>query len=270
FDAMLEKAMRLCGAVHGTLTEYDGEYFRCVASYNLPEALFQILNPPRRAVPNSPQQRLLDGERIVHIADVTAMPISPENEVARAAAEIKFQRTLLFVPLRRDDTLLGYITATRGEVRLFSDKQIALLENFAAQAVIAMENARLLTETREALGQQTATPEALQGINSWPGELPPVFGGILEEAMELCGAAFGMFWIYEGSRFQVPALRGVPPAFAEFVRKPLGPFHRGTGLGRMLHGEDLAIHRDMGAEEAYRAGDPLRRAIVDLGGARSA
>ena len=157
FDAMLEKAMRLCGAVHGTLSAYDGEYFQCVASHNLPEALFEILSPPRRAAPNSPQQRLLDGERIVHIADVRAMPISPENEVARAAAQIEFQRTLLFVPLRKDDALLGYITATRAEVRLFSDKQIALLENFAAQAVIAMENARLLTETREALEQQTAT-----------------------------------------------------------------------------------------------------------------
>jgi GAF domain-containing protein len=166
FNALLEKAMRLCGAVHGTLTAYDGEHFRCVASHNLPEALFQILSPPRRAAPNSPQQRLLDGEGIVHIADVRAMPISPENEVARAAAQIEFQRTLLFVPLRKDDTLLGYITATRGEVRLFSDKQIALLENFAAQAVIAMENARLLTEQREALEQQTATADILRVISS--------------------------------------------------------------------------------------------------------
>jgi GAF domain-containing protein len=269
FEAMLERAMRLSGAIHGSLTEYDGELFRCVANHNLPEALFELLSQPRRAAPNSPQERLLQGEHIIHITDMAEIWASSDNQVARAAAEIGFTRTVLFVPLRKDNALLGYITAARREVRPFSDKQMELLENFAAQAVIAMENARLITETREALEQQTATTEVLLVINSSPGDLAPVFDAMLERAMHLCGASFGMLHTYEADQFHGVASRGVPPAFAEYLaNNPLKP-RPGTIGARFLSGEPLVHITDVADDELYRSDDPQRRALVELGGART-
>jgi len=270
FDSMLERATHLCEATFGTLWTYDGEHMDAAAVRGASAEYTAFLR--RGPYPPSPiaHQPLIHGEPVVHIADLTndegyrsGMP------VARAVVELGGVCTLLAVPLRKDATLLGVFSIYRDEVRLFSDKQIALLQNFAAQAVIAMENARLITETREALEQQTATAEVLQVINASPGDLEPVFDAMLEKAMRLCGAAFGELQTYNGERFEMAALRGLPPRYADFRMSRTHVYGPGTIPARLLAGERLIQVLDITAEDAYRAGEPNRLALADLGGART-
>jgi two-component system, NtrC family, sensor kinase len=161
------------------------------------------------------------------------------------------------------------IILSRQRIEPFTKRQIDLVVTFADQAVIAIENARLLTETREALDQQTATAEVLGVINSSPGDLAPVFGAMLQKALLLCEAAFGVLWILDREKFHAAAMQGVPPAFADFIAQgvtvdPTNAYALIRPGGPMVH---IADAMDT---EPYRAGDPLRRALVDLGGARTA
>ena len=217
FDAVLEKAMRLCGAAFGSFYTYDGEQFHSAAQRGVPPAYaeFRAHNPPR-PMPGSTFARALETRRTLQDLDLKAhKPYLDGNPGARAMVELGGIRTILAVPLCKDEAVLGHINVYRQEVRAFSEKQIALLENFAAQAVIAMENARLITEQREALEQQTATAEVLQVINASPGDLTPVFDAMLEKAMRLCEAAFGELFVFDGECFLSVANRGVPASYAE-------------------------------------------------------
>ncbi|HEX3522925.1 MAG TPA: PAS-domain containing protein, partial [Stellaceae bacterium] len=201
-------------------------------------------NPTPATAPVS--SRVRKGEPFIHTVDLKAERFYEEGDPQRRAiVDLGGARTLLAVPLMRDQAVLGAIQVYRTEVRPFTDKQIALLQNFAAQAVIAMENARLITETREALAQQTATTEVLQVINSSPGDLTPVFDAILEKAHSLCGITSGSLELYDGENFCSVAERGLPKAFADMLREGYPASHNPATRpliegNRFTHIADLA------------------------------
>jgi GAF domain-containing protein len=268
FDAMLEKAVRLCNASFGTLVKFDGEYLHVTASHDVPPRLAEFLRTPRRVEAGTPIDRMSRGERFVHVPDVTAVPQYIASNTSRAYVELGGARTLLVVPLRKDGTVLGAIVAYRQEVRPFTEKQIALLENFAAQAVIAMENARLLTETREALEQQTATAEVLQVINSSPGHLAPVFDAMLEKATRLNDAAFGILsTISDSGIVSHRAFYGTPALAEVYGKRAPSRAPVGGTLDRLINGErcpqvDDATKGDLALRDE-------RRRVVELAEART-
>jgi GAF domain-containing protein len=248
FEAILANAVRLCEAKFGTLYLREADALRTVATHNAPTPYVEdrkrnLVRPP----PDSTLGQVLKTHRTSQVADITTVKSYIEGDpYLVTAVKLGGYRTVVAVPMLKDDLLIGVITINRQEMRPFTDKQIALLTNFAAQAVIAIENARLLNELRESLQQQIATADVLKVISSSPGQLEPVFQAMLENAVRICEASFGNLLLYEGEAFRRVALHNAPQAWAADVeRDPTIPrsvevLYRIAELKQVIHVADFA------------------------------
>jgi GAF domain-containing protein len=272
-DTLVETAARLCKAEMALVSRREGEVYRMAANYGFPAEFERFL----RSHPIVPDRGTMVGRvaldrKVIHVVDVVA---DPEYRLPEAIA-LGGQRTALGVPLLREGQPIGVIVLARERVEPFTERQIDLVRTFADEAVIAMENARLLGELRtrnddlaEALEFQTATGEVLRIVASSPDNLQPVFDAMLEKAIELCEAKFGNLVLYDGETFTVAAERNLPPAYAQAVR--VGALRPGpnTALARLVQTKAPAHIPDMCDDIAYAERDPLRTATVELGGVRS-
>jgi GAF domain-containing protein len=286
FASMLEKAVRICDAKFGSILRWENEAAHLVATHNAPPAFAKARRRTQNpANPETSFGRMVASKAVVHVADAAAEPgyVELRDPAAVAAVELGGQRTALYVPMLKEGELMGALSLSRQEVRPFTDKQIELVQNFAAQAVIAIENARLLNELRqrttdltertadltEALEQQTATSEVLQVISSSPGDLQPVFGSMLENVVRICDASFGNIYRWDGEALHLLATQNTPIAFAEaLTRSPSRP-HPKNVIGRMLTTKKVTHIADAAASQAYAERHPATVAAVELGGVRS-
>src|ERR1035437_783876 len=265
FEAMLANAVRICEANFGVLFRFNGDASEAAAMFGVPPAFSEFWqHGPQRPGRLTALGRVLETRQMVHIGDVMADPAYIGGEpVFVAAVQLGGFRTLLAVPMLKESELIGAFAIYRQEVRPFTDKQIDLVSNFAAQAVIAIENTRLLSELRQSLQQQTATADVLKVISSSPGELKPVFDTMLENAKRICAANFGNLLLYEGGVFRRVALHNAPEAWAaDWQRDP----HRHRDSSHVLY--RLADTKQLVhvADVAWEGPD---KPIVKLAGART-
>jgi signal transduction histidine kinase/putative methionine-R-sulfoxide reductase with GAF domain len=278
FEAMLEKAVQICDAKFGNLYLREGDTFRIGATHGAPLAYVDYLRSEKvfHLYPAVGLGLLVRTKEVYHLADIAAAP-THGDKLRQATINLAGARTLIGVPMLKDNEVIGAIVIYRQEVRRFTNKQIELVKNFAAQAVIAIENARLLNELRqrtedlsESLEQQTATSEVLKVISSSPGELEPVFETMLGNAVRVCGAKFGVMQLYDEGTFRTVAMHNVPPAFAELRRaNPIFRPSPRTGLGRVASTRQVVQIPDLTKEQTYREREPASIAMVELAGART-
>ena len=274
FEGILKNATRLCEATFGHLWLFEGNTVRGVATHSEQSyADYRRANPviDLRDHPGVPLERLAETKQVVHISDLrTDQSYIGKDDRIVSLVEVAGARTFVVVPLLKESELIGAIVIYRQEVRPFTDKQIALMQNFAAQAVIAIENTRLLRELRESLQQQTATADVLKIISTSPGQLEPVFNATLENAVRVCGAKFGILYLSEGDGFRTVAMHDVPRVFAEKRRRE--PFFRpapGGPMGHIVRTRQVAHIADITTVQGYTEGNRQLMDLTELGGART-
>jgi GAF domain-containing protein len=257
-DTVCQSAARLCEAYDASIWCPDGDRLVLVAHHG---PITQIESVP--FVRGSVLGRSVLDKQTVHIADIQSL--ADEFPVTSEYARRLGFRTGLWVPLIREGVAIGVIALRRTEARLFTERQVALLRTFASQAVIAIENTRLLNELRESLQRQTATSEVLQVISSSPGELEPVFRGVLENTTRLCEAKFGVMFYYQDGALRPAAELNVPPPFSEFIRQR-GPFQPAVGstFEHVIRTKQPVLLADAATEEQFFSNNSAK-----LGGARS-
>jgi two-component system NtrC family sensor kinase len=266
-DELVATAARICSADSGFIFRLQDGLCQMIASFGKSQEYkdFQLRNP---IVPNrgTLAGRVVLTRDTVHIEDASADPEYTRTE----AIQLGHQRTMLGVPLVRENALIGVLTLARSWVEPFTRKQISLVQNFASQAVIALENARLLSELRdrtteltESLEQQTATSEVLQVIASSPGELEPVIQAMLANATRLCKASYGAMWLKEGDRFRNAAFHGpLPVAYLEQWRSATVSIT--APLGRVVQSRKPLQIADLRQDQTYLDGHPLTVAAVHV------
>ncbi len=268
FETILENATRICEAQTGLLHRFDGEAMELMAGRG---TAMRYADQMKRLkpLPEFSYGRMIQKREVVHVHDMAAMPeyVERTNPAAVASVDIHGAHTCLFVPMLKEDQLVGSLVFHRKDVRPFTDKQIELVESFADQAVIAIENARLLTELRGSLERQTAMSDVLSIISTSPGELGPVFETMLERAVAICEAQCGLIYRVRESAMQVMAEWNIPPAYSEYRRTH--PHSGGGALGQMLTTLAPFHVPDSVDSEGYRRGNPDSVAAVELAGART-
>ena len=274
FQTLLENATRLCEAAFGSMLQLEGDVFRRVALHNAPPAFMEF----HRQAPTvqwqevSDLKRVVETKQVVHVADTAVA--HPDAPIAKYAGG----RTLLIVPMLKDENLVGAIGIYRQEVRPFTDRQVMLVENFAAQAVIAIENTRLLSELRhrtddlsEALEQQTATSEVLKVISSSPGELEPVFNAMLENATRICEATFGNLFLCEGPIFRSVAVHSKGGHADSWRRNPVIDLRDNAEvpLNRVANTKQVVHIPDLRTDQSYIGKHSRIITLVEVAGART-
>jgi signal transduction histidine kinase len=282
FQAMLANATRICEAKFGNLLLHDGNMFRVAAMHDAPPdwAEMRRRDPVLHVGPTNPLVHVAASKQLQHIADIRAEQAYIDRDPAfLQLADAAGARTLLIVPMLKENELIGTIGIYRQEVRPFTEKQIELVTNFAAQAVIAIENTRLLKELHqrtddlsESLDQQTATSEVLSVISSSPGELEPFFQAMLENAARICEAKFANLFLYTDNTFRLAANRNAPAAYAErWAKNPVLTVSENPSnpLTRLVSAKRVVDIPDLMAEPGYLERDPRFVALVEAAGART-